>query len=192
MTFYSYLVMYIGISWGLSEVVLSMICRTKDKDGLDRVSYRLIFLSAWLGFGAGIFIGVYAEARQMHFLYNGSKIFPCAGSAIMLAGMAVRWAAILTLKRYFTVNVTIRDGHEIVQKGLYKYTRHPSYLGAIISAFGLGISFGNWLSFIVIFFPYTLTLLARIRAEEVVLLGHFGGKYEEYMKRTKMLIPFIY
>src|SRR5690606_11209625 len=51
------------------------------------------------------------------------------GSALMLAGMALRWWSIRVLARHFTVDVAIRDDHELVRRGPYRLLRHPSYTG---------------------------------------------------------------
>ena len=43
------------------------------------------------------------------------------------------------LWKYFTVDVTIKLEHKLVSTGIYRIVRHPSYLGSLISFFGLGL-----------------------------------------------------
>ncbi len=100
--------------------------------------------------------------------------------------------AICTLKKYFTVDVAIFEDHKIVKKGLYKFIRHPAYAGSLISFFGLGWALGNWVSFIIIFFPVLFAFIRRINVEEEVLVSSIGEEYTEYMRKTKRLIPKIY
>ena len=86
--------------------------------------------------------------------------------------------------------------------GVYSQVKHLSFLYSPSIAFnyagvsliiaGMAISFGNWLGFIIIFFPYFCVILKRMDAEEKVLLSHFGEKYREYMGRRKRIIPFLY
>jgi protein-S-isoprenylcysteine O-methyltransferase Ste14 len=47
------------------------------------------------------------------------------------------------------------------------------------------------LGFVVMFLlvPY---LVHRITLEEKMLVEHFGSEYQEYMKTSKRLIPFLY
>jgi Isoprenylcysteine carboxyl methyltransferase (ICMT) family len=66
----------------------------------------------------------------------------------------IRWIAILTL-HFFTVSVTIRDGHRLIRHGIYSVIRHPAYIGWIIFYMGIGLAIGNWLSF-------TLILIATV------------------------------
>ena len=108
---------------------------------------------------------------------------------ILVGGMVVRWVAILSLGRMFTVDVAIQADHVLVQKGLYKFVRHPSYSGLLLEFAGLAVYFGTWVSMIVIVVPVTCAMLYRIRWEEVALRKTFGAQYAEYAAHTKSLIP---
>src|SRR5580704_14582736 len=74
----------------------------------------------------------------------------------------------------------------------YRYIRHPSYSGGLITLAGLGLALGNWAGL--------LTLLActgagygyRIFVEEAALVAALGEPYREYMRRTRRLIPFVF
>ncbi|MFQ5583375.1 MAG: methyltransferase family protein, partial [Calditrichia bacterium] len=106
--------------------------------------------------------------------------------------LLLRWWAIFTLRKYFTVNVAIVEGHKIIQKGLYKKIRHPSYSGSLISFLGLGITFASWASILIIFIPIYIAFLHRINIEERALLAEFGDEYRNYMNHTARLIPKLY
>ena len=114
------------------------------------------------------------------------------GIALMLAGIAIRATAILTLRRFFTVRVMIQEGHQLVEHGVYSMVRHPSYSGALVSFVGLGLAFGNWLSLIVIAGAALAAFSYRIHVEEQALLAHFGDRYRQYAAHTRRLIPGIY
>jgi len=120
------------------------------------------------------------------------SIIPLTGLCIILIGLIIRWTAILTLRKYFTVNVVIQSGHRIIQNGIYRYVRHPSYSGAIISFCGLGLAFYNWISIIVLAVPITIAFLKRIQVEEQALISAFGDDYANYRKKTRILFPWIY
>jgi protein-S-isoprenylcysteine O-methyltransferase Ste14 len=113
------------------------------------------------------------------------------GLAMVILGVIIRIVAIATLKRDFSGRLRIRDDHTLVRNGIYKWVRHPAYLGAIILFLGIPVMFSSVLGFLVMFLlvPY---LLHRIKLEERMLIGHFGAEYEEYIEQSKRLIPFIY
>ena len=114
------------------------------------------------------------------------------GSALIVAGMIIRFIAIRTLGKFFTVNLALHADHSLIKTGLYKYIRHPSYTGSLLSFAGFGLSLNNWLSLFIIIIPILVTFINRINIEEGILLKQFGPAYEEYKKETKRLIPMIY
>ena len=111
------------------------------------------------------------------------------GCLLMVGGMVLRWTAIATLKKQFTVDVAIVEGHELVDTGVYRLVRHPSYLGSLITFLGLGMAWENWISLVVVLVLRISATTYRIAVEEKVLVGHFGDAYMAYRKRTKGLIP---
>jgi len=85
----------------------------------------------------------------------------------------------------------IKERHELITKGIYKYVRHPIYGGILIMVNGALIVAGS--SAVILYFV-TMFLIIESYAgrEEKLLTKHFGKKYIEYMKTTKKFIPFIY
>jgi protein-S-isoprenylcysteine O-methyltransferase Ste14 len=114
------------------------------------------------------------------------------GLGLILLGVIIRAIAIATLWRYFTVDVSIREGHELVDHGIYGVIRHPAYTGSLLSFLGLGFAFGNWLSVAIITAATIIGFAYRITVEEGALIEHFGDRYRDYMRRSKRLIPGIY
>ena len=104
----------------------------------------------------------------------------------------VRWLAIISLKHQFTVDISITRNHQLVTKGIYRFVRHPAYAGSLLSFFGLGLFFANYLSILIIFIPICAAFLYRIRVEEKALLDNFGEEYANYCASTKRLIPEIF
>ena len=114
------------------------------------------------------------------------------GFVLIVYGLVIRWLAILTLRRYFTVNVAIHVDQIIVKTGFYKYIRHPSYLGMMLSFIGLGLCLSNLISILVILIPITFVVVNRLKIEEQALHDAFGNDYLEYCKGTWKLIPWVY
>src|SRR5262249_33215399 len=107
-------------------------------------------------------------------------------------GLAIRLAAVATLRKQFTTAVAIVTDHELVRAGLYRIIRHPAYTGLLAIELGVGLASGNWLCVVVsIALPLAGTLY-RIHVEEQALVRHFGAAYQAYAARTKRLIPGIY
>jgi protein-S-isoprenylcysteine O-methyltransferase Ste14 len=114
------------------------------------------------------------------------------GFALLLMGIAIRWAAIRRLGKLFTGVVTIQRDHQLVRDGLYRYVRHPSYTGALIAHLGLGLSFVSWVSLALSTIPFVVAATYRIHVEEQALRQAFGDEYATYSEETWRLIPCVY
>jgi protein-S-isoprenylcysteine O-methyltransferase Ste14 len=114
-----------------------------------------------------------------------------SGVALILLGVALRWWAILTLGRYFTLDVAVRSTQAVVQSGPYRFVRHPAYSGTLLSLLGLGMALANWASVVALLAGGLVGLLYRIRVEERALSEALGQPYVDYMRRTRRHIPFI-
>jgi protein-S-isoprenylcysteine O-methyltransferase len=99
---------------------------------------------------------------------------------------------IITLGRYFTTNVATHQQQPVVRIGPYRLVRHPSYSGALIAFFGVGLFMSDWLSIVVLLLPITLAIFNRIRVEERALLAALGAPYADYCAHVKRLIPGIF
>ena len=113
------------------------------------------------------------------------------GILLIYAGIALRLYAIIVLGAYFTTTVAVATEQTVIEAGPYRLIRHPSYTGFLITLLGFGLSLTNWLSLLVIMGCALIGLSYRIHVEEHVLKEHLGQRYQEYMQRTKRLIPFV-
>ncbi|HEY4257482.1 MAG TPA: isoprenylcysteine carboxylmethyltransferase family protein [Candidatus Udaeobacter sp.] len=60
-------------------------------------------------------------------------MFAFVGVVLFVTGLLLRWWAIITLGRFFTVDVTIEKDHELVERGPFRMLRHPSYTGVLLA-----------------------------------------------------------
>ncbi len=175
--------------WLASEIALSRVKLAGPADKrLDRSSLRILWITIAVSVTAGVFLGL---SNVGHFV-NGSPVFPIAGTVLIFLGLVIRWVAILSLKRQFTVDVAITAGHRLIKNGIYSIVRHPSYTGSLMSFLGLGLSFSSYLSLVTVFVPICAAFLYRIDVEERALTEAFGDEYTTYCASTKRLMPGIY
>jgi protein-S-isoprenylcysteine O-methyltransferase Ste14 len=172
------------VTWVASEVVVAIVKRSRGgASRRDRGSLAMLWFAITLAAFAG---GTISSSVRMGRMPREAFWI---GIALIVAGIVVRTAAIITLWRYFTVDVSIASGHEVVERGMYRLIRHPSYSGALLSFIGLGFAFRNWISLAVVLIVTYLALSYRVHVEEAALLDHFGDRYRDYMRRTKRFIP---
>jgi protein-S-isoprenylcysteine O-methyltransferase Ste14 len=188
----SIIFLLISLVWIISEVILVRVKHSKatDSKGLDKSSLRFLWTTIIICIFIGVFLGIWRIGWKIG--YIPVKFISLIGLVLIILGLIVRWTAILTLKKYFTVDVSILKDHRIIDKGVYKFIRHPAYAGSLLSFLGLGLAFSNWLSTLVIFIPILIAFIYRIRVEEKALVQAFGEEYTNYSKATKRLVPMIY
>jgi len=114
------------------------------------------------------------------------------GLAVLLAGSALRRYCFRTLGRYFTGNVKVQADQPVIQEGLYRFVRHPSYTGGMLMYLGTGLALTNWLSTLIVVGMGIVTYSYRVRVEENALASSIGAPYVEYMRRTKRFVPFVF
>jgi protein-S-isoprenylcysteine O-methyltransferase Ste14 len=111
------------------------------------------------------------------------------GLVLMWAGIALRQWAITLLGRFFTVDVRVQADQTVIERGPYKWVRHPSYSGMVITFLGMGLALGNWLSLVVLALVPTAGLIFRIHVEERTLLNALGEPYRHYAASRRRLFP---
>jgi protein-S-isoprenylcysteine O-methyltransferase len=174
--------------WVGSEMFLGWKTRlTEGAVAMDAGSRWLLISSIWLGVALGIALA-FAEAGAAFTSGRGPLFY--LGIALMLAGLALRWYSIRVLGKSFTYTVATRDGQTVVEAGPYRWIRHPSYTGALLTLLGVFVCMTNPLSFLGMI-PALAGYAYRIRVEERALVLNLGHPYRSYMRRTKRLLPFL-
>jgi protein-S-isoprenylcysteine O-methyltransferase Ste14 len=72
---------------------------------------------------------------------------------------------------------------EPITKGLYRYSRHPIYIGVFVQYIGIGIASASGLFLLLIIISVILAILTT-PAEERFCLEKYGETYRKYMSRT--------
>jgi len=146
----------------------------------------------WVVITGSVTAGVWLQSHELGRIAVTPGRLRQVALVLLVAGLGVRWAAILTLGKLFNTNVAVHADHAIVRRGLYGRVRHPAYSGLLLAFAGLGLSFGNWLSVAVVVVPIGAAIRHRIAVEERVLVEAFGQEYIDYMSVTNRLVPWIY
>ncbi len=112
------------------------------------------------------------------------------GILLITTGYSLRRYAIWVLGRAFSNVLCIKEGQTLTCTGLYARVRHPAYTGTLVAVAGIPFLFSSPIGLL----PISLALVAvlyRISVEERMLSEKFGQEYSDYIKRTKMLVPWL-
>jgi protein-S-isoprenylcysteine O-methyltransferase Ste14 len=179
--------LYLG--WVAGEIFIALATRARGGDAKSHDRGTQVIL--WVVIIAALTASGFLQAFLRPDMPFRNVLHPLS-LALLVAGLVVRIAAILTLGRSFTANVATRATQTIVRRGLYRVVRHPSYLGMEIIFLAVGIHARNWICLAVCFIPPTLAVHWRIHVEEIALRSAFGDEYIAYSGVTRRLIPGVY
>jgi len=177
-------------SWILPEVVAWRVKRSTDSSkARDKGSLNLIAVLWWIGIAMDFSLSLLLPQAAMS--WKRTTLF-FVGICLMLLGIALRWYSAATLGKYFTFDVAIQSGQILVEVGPYRYIRHPSYSGALLTLLGFGLALGNWIGLAANLSCMGFAYAYRIPVEEAALASALGEAYKQYMRRTWRLVPFLF
>jgi len=127
---------------------------------------------------------------EYSYFIRSNKIISIVGIIIVFIGIIIRGLSIKYLGEYFSKDVETWDNHILVKDGLYKYIRHPAYLGNILQIIGFPLILNSYYSLSLSAITVYL-FLKRIEIEENFLLKELK-EYPKYQKETYKLIPYIW
>jgi protein-S-isoprenylcysteine O-methyltransferase len=187
----------LGLAYFASELLLTVTRRSRSKTGTkqDKSTLGMIWVVIGISIAAGVFVSRSAFLQDhgvWMFELPHRHAISIVAVALFGAGLILRWWAIATLGRFFTVDVTIERDHQLVERGPFQWVRHPSYTGVLLAFLGWSLTLRNWAAIAVVLVPIFVAFVRRMNVEEEALRGALGERYDEYIKRTKRLMPGVY
>jgi protein-S-isoprenylcysteine O-methyltransferase Ste14 len=119
-------------------------------------------------------------------------VAPTAWAAAVLSviGLAFALWARVTLGRNWSGVVTLKEGHELVERGPYRFVRHPIYSGMLTMFFATALVQRHVAGFAGVLLMFT-SFWIKLGREEKLMLQQFPERYRAYQQRAKRIIPFV-
>jgi len=147
-----------------------------------------------LGFFASVVLIVQVEAAANVlqtvgiYLLNTSSLLGFGGFMLSVAGVALAIGARVSLGAGWVASGA--QQRELITTGPYAFVRHPLYGGLLLAMSGSALGQSVlWLLPLVVYGP---RFFASARYEEHLLIEQFSDQYRDYMRRTRMLVPFVF
>jgi methyltransferase len=115
------------------------------------------------------FVAMVAEVIWFRRPFN--KFLTAVAALLLLLGQTLRYAAIHTLGRRWSVRIMTLPGTPPIRHGIYRYLRHPNYLGVVLEIAAVPLLHSAYLTALIFSLANALVLAIRIRAEEAALGG---------------------
>ena len=123
--------------------------------------------------------------------YPLPRFAPWVGAIVMLAALWLFWRSHADLGRQWSATLEVREGHALVDGGVYRRVRHPMYASIFLWCIAQGLLLPNWLAGWCALATFTVMYVVRTPREERMMREFLGQPYEDYMRRTGRLIPRI-
>ena len=120
---------------------------------------------------------------------HASALLSVIGCVCCALGIALAIFARAHLRSPWGVRASAEEPAELITTGPYAFVRHPIYGGMLLAMVGSALAQSIfWLAPLIVYGPQ---FIRSARREEALLLAQFPERYPHYLKRTKMLVPFV-
>ena len=150
-----------------------------------------------LGHMIPILIGCYLLFRGYRLPYPFNvQVIPhndpilVAAAILCVCGVSFCFWARAVLGRNWSGTVTLKENHELIVRGPYRWVRHPIYAGLLAMVLATLMQqghIGGIIALILIF----VSLWIKSSHEEEVMRKQFPNQYPTYRERVRRIIPFI-
>ena len=136
------------------------------------------------------YFGAWESVNQPSSLFS-FLVESIIGLALFIIGFVLLMVGHFTLWRNYSSFLVIHKDHQLITRGIYRFTRNPIYLGTLMALIGLPVYAASLYGFLTSLVMIPI-FLYRIRLEEGLLAEEFQEAFQKYKKSTKRLVPFIY
>lgn len=151
--------------------------RSPGKKDSAFVAIQFVLFAAFL-FNIGALNIIFSQPAHI-----AGLVFLCIGLLIMISGL-------LQLDRNLSAFPTPKTGSHLIEKGLYKYIRHPIYSGLLFSALGISIYTDSGYRLLITLLLLILFYFKSVYEEERLTLVF--PEYEQYRKKTGRFLPRLF
>ena len=149
----------------------------------ENLTFRLFLFT-----GVFMLIGSIVEFLALH-TGNFSWTLFAAGWICAFMSFWIRRSAIAALGKFWSLHVEIRENHEFVRTGPFRWMRHPTYFSMILELLAVGLTLNAFFMLLIIPLVFFPALLLRLKIEEAALVEKFGEAYRQYQQKTPALFP---
>ncbi|MEM6515456.1 MAG: protein-S-isoprenylcysteine O-methyltransferase [Bacteroidota bacterium] len=158
-----------------------------EKDSIEKFTLALVFL------GMMIIPLVFILTDILNFAnYNLPFPWRAIGLLIIFPTLWLFYRSHKDLGLNWSVSLEIREKHTIIDQGVYKYIRHPMYSSIWLWTIAQILLLNNYIAGLSGIISFGILYFLRVNREEKMMIETFGRSYQNYISRTKRIIPFLY
>lgn len=155
----------------------------------SRLSWMLHMLP--LAIGAWLLAASHVNSALDAPIYPRYPAFCWIGLVLTWGGLAFSVWARLYLGSNWSASVQIKQEHELVRTGPYRFVRHPIYTGMLTAFLGSALALDQWRGLLALLIVLA-GIVYKLRLEERWMVETFGDAYRDYRAHSSALLPFVY
>jgi protein-S-isoprenylcysteine O-methyltransferase Ste14 len=177
---YAYLIAYAAFR------IADLLVREESMLGTDRVHFvrRIV--------GELPVLAMFAAAPLERSYYTGDAPKWLAGLGILIELIGLWLALGSRIQLGFFSATDSGTMRPIVRNGLYRFIRHPIYLGEFLVLFAWPFEYGAPITMVATIIVGGVILRRRIQHEEAEMLANYGDAYANYIRETDAMIPNVW
>jgi protein-S-isoprenylcysteine O-methyltransferase Ste14 len=179
-------IVLLWIVWLAIWLVASV--RVKKVRAHEPASTRIAYMVPKILTALLLFSPVFRSGVLNHRFVMPSEAVEWTGVILTALGIAFTIWARVHIGRNWSARVVIKEQHELIRSGPYRFVRHPIYTGLLIAIAGTALVIGEWRAVLALVFA-VIGFSAKAKREEAILVGEFGEDYARYRGETGMLLP---
>lgn len=172
----------LGVYWNISARGIKSAAQEQT------FADRLARMPVWLGFVLFLAAWVYPVGP---ITIRRTVFSDSVGVAICAVGLFVAIWSRKVLGVEWSRDVELKKGHQLVERGPYRFMRHPIYTGHLLMGLGTAIASGLLIAFVGLV-SFLAGFWIKLNQEERLLLRGFPDEYPAYKARVKALIPYLF
>jgi protein-S-isoprenylcysteine O-methyltransferase Ste14 len=156
------------------------------ESGARRLRYWILLILAFLLLTRGHQLPWPFDVR----IIPGTEAVQWMAGILCIAGLVFCVWARATLGRNWSGTITLKEGHELIERGPYRFVRHPIYTGLLAMFLATAIRSGHPGGIVALILAFA-SFWIKLREEEKLMLQQFPDQYRSYQQRVKRIIPFV-
>jgi len=124
--------------------------------------------------------------------YDLAPFIRWAGAVVMVVSLWLFWRSHVDLGQNWSVSLELRENHELVSHGVYRWIRHPMYASIWLWGLAQGMMLANWFAGWSVLPAFAAMYFIRMPREEALMCEQFGDAYRDYARRTGRLLPRLF
>jgi protein-S-isoprenylcysteine O-methyltransferase Ste14 len=144
-----------------------------------------------IGWMASVFAMMAFSAYDHRVGWSYVPAWACVLGDVLVAAGVTLTMLVVVQNGYAAATVTVETGQPVVSTGVYRFVRHPMYVGGAIIMIGTPLALGSYWGLLFVL-PGVGALVLRILDEETLLTQELAG-YSEYTQRVRYrLMPYVW